>query len=292
MTETTRPRPPSSTRSAHRPAARAADRRGPPGRASSTAPSAPRPSNGSCTSSYDQFADRATVAELPAAARRTVRPAAAARPGQGRGQGHATASRSCCSCAPTTPAAPRWRSGSSPTSPATRAVAWSGGSEPGDRGQPGRDRGDGRTRHRHLRRVPQAVDRRDRPRRRRRGHHGLRRRLPDLPRHAATRTGTSTTRPASTSTTSARSATRSNAASAACSTELDVPPVPPDRRHGHLTVTARAPLAGGWSPSSSAPACWSPSWSAPASPPSGSRPTTSACSCWRTPPPPSSAWPC
>ena len=45
-------------------------------------------------------------------------------------------------------------------------------------------------------------------------------------------------------------------------------------------------LGAGWSPSSSAPACWSPSWSAPASPPNGSRPTTSACSCWRTRPPP------
>ena len=46
------------------------------------------------------------------------------------------------------------------------------------------------------------------------------------------------------------------------------------------------PWPGGWSPSSSAPACWSPSSSAPASPPSGSPPTTSGCSCWRTRPPP------
>ena len=40
------------------------------------------------------------------------------------------------------------------------------------RSQPGGGRGDGRTRHRHLRRVPQAVDRRDGPRRRRGDHQG------------------------------------------------------------------------------------------------------------------------
>ncbi len=55
------------------------------------------------------------------------------------------------------------------------AVAWSGGSEPGTEVNPRGRRGDGRSGHRHLARVPpQAVDRRDRPGRRRRDHHGLR----------------------------------------------------------------------------------------------------------------------
>ena len=55
------------------------------------------------------------------------------------------------------------------------------------RDQPRRCGGDGRGRHRHLRGVPKAVDRRDRPGRRRRDHHGLRRRLPDRARTPATR---------------------------------------------------------------------------------------------------------
>ena len=38
------------------------------------------------------------------------------------------------------------------------AVAWSGGSEPGNAGQPARRHRHGRARHRHLRGVPQAVD--------------------------------------------------------------------------------------------------------------------------------------
>ena len=40
-----------------------------------------------------------------------------------------------------------------------RAVAWSGGSEPGHQVNPSAIAGHGRTRHRHLRRVPQALDR-------------------------------------------------------------------------------------------------------------------------------------
>ena len=47
--------------------------------------------------------------------------------------------------------------------------------------QPGRRRGDGRARRRSRRGVPEAAHRRGRPRRRRRDHDGLRRRLPDLP---------------------------------------------------------------------------------------------------------------
>ena len=65
-----------------------------------------------------------------------------------------------------------------------QGVAWSGGSEPGNEINPSAVAGDGRGRHRHHPRVPQTLDRRDRPGRRRRRHHGLRRRLPDLPRQA------------------------------------------------------------------------------------------------------------
>ena len=65
-----------------------------------------------------------------------------------------------------------------------RVDVWSGGSEPGVGDQPAAVAGDGRGRHRHHRRVPQAVDRRGRPGRRRGHHHGLRRRLPALPRQA------------------------------------------------------------------------------------------------------------
>ena len=43
-----------------------------------------------------------------------------------------------------------------------RAVAWSGGSEPGDEVNPAAHRGDGRARHRHQQRIPETVDRRDR----------------------------------------------------------------------------------------------------------------------------------
>src|SRR6476659_1604691 len=52
-----------------------------------------------------------------------------------------------------------------------RLVRWLRTRRPG---QPLRHRSDEGTRHRHLNRVPQAVDRRDRPRRRRCHHHGLR----------------------------------------------------------------------------------------------------------------------
>ncbi len=62
------------------------------------------------------------------------------------------------------------------------ATAWSGGSEPATTVNPGRHRSDGRARHRHLDRVPEALDRRGRPGRRRRGHHGMRRCLSRLPR--------------------------------------------------------------------------------------------------------------
>ena len=55
-----------------------------------------------------------------------------------------------------------------------QGVAWSGGSEPGNEINPSASRGDGRGRHRHHPRVPQALDRRDRPGSRRRRHHGLR----------------------------------------------------------------------------------------------------------------------
>ena len=91
-----------------------------------------------------------------------------------------------------------------------RAVAWSGGSEPGKEVNPAAVAGHGRGRHRHRAGVPQALDRRDRPRRRRGHHHGLRRRLPALPRQALRGLGPRRPRRAKTSTRCARSATRSN----------------------------------------------------------------------------------
>ena len=57
---------------------------------------------------------------------------------------------------------------------AGRAIAWSGGSEPGIRDQPGRGEGHGRGRDRHLPGVPQALDRRVPGRGRRRGDDGMR----------------------------------------------------------------------------------------------------------------------
>jgi hypothetical protein len=62
---------------------------------------------------------------------------------------------------------------------AERFARWLG---TGQHHQSRRGRRDGRARHRHRWRVPQAVDRRDRPRRRRRDLHGLRRRVPGVPR--------------------------------------------------------------------------------------------------------------
>ena len=60
-----------------------------------------------------------------------------------------------------------------------RALGRIGASRPGE---PGRHAGHGRGRHRHRRRDPQGAHRRRRRGRRRGHHHGLRRRLPGLPR--------------------------------------------------------------------------------------------------------------
>ena len=87
-----------------------------------------------------------------------------------------------------------------------------GGQRPGDEINPAVVDGDGGARRRHERGVPEAADRRGRARRRRRHHDGLRRCLPDLPGQDATRTGSSTTRPARTSTPCGGSATRSTRA--------------------------------------------------------------------------------
>ncbi len=57
------------------------------------------------------------------------------------------------------------------------------------RGESGRDRSDGRGRHRYRQGVPQALDRRDRAGRRRGRHDGLRRRVPTVPRQALRRLG-------------------------------------------------------------------------------------------------------
>ena len=90
-------------------------------------------------------------------------------------------------------------------------------------GQPGRDRRHGRARHRHLRRVPQALDRRGRPRRRRRHHHGLRRRLPGLPRQALRGMGPRRPGRPRRRRRATRSATRSNGVRASYVDQLDHP---------------------------------------------------------------------
>ena len=102
-----------------------------------------------------------------------------------------------------------------------RAVAWSGGSEPGRRGQPGRRRGDGRGRHRHHRGVPQALDRRDRPGRRRRRSPWAAATPVRSSRASATRTGRSTTPQDRTSEPSDRSGTRSSVGSESSSTRSE-----------------------------------------------------------------------
>ena len=123
-----------------------------------------------------------------------------------------------CSSACTTPAARRWPPATSQHLAGDRIEVLSAGSQPADRVNPVAVAGDGRGGHRHRRRA----SRRCSPRRgaglRRRGHHGLRRRVPVLPRASATRTGSSTTRPARASRPSARSATRSAAGSSSWST--------------------------------------------------------------------------
>ncbi len=93
-----------------------------------------------------------------------------------------TVSPSCCSSAPTTPAARQMALGWFNHLAGDRAVAWSGGSEPGLEVNPAAVEAMAEVGIDITERVPQAVDRRDRPGRRRRDHHGLRRRLPLLPR--------------------------------------------------------------------------------------------------------------
>ena len=121
--------------------------------------------------------------QLPAAARRAVRPPAPDRAGQGRGQAQR---RQAGRAVPVHPQRRPLPDGARLLHPPRRRRRHRlvRRLRTRHRGQPGGDRRDGRTRHRHLQRVPEAVDRRDRPRRRRRDHHGLRRRLPDLPRQA------------------------------------------------------------------------------------------------------------
>lgn len=111
-------------------------------------------------SSYDQFADRATVAKfLPLLAERFARQRlqALARVEGKHVDGKPTVLFLCTHNTGRSQMALGFFTHHAGES----AVAWSGGSEPGNEVNPGRH-GDARTRHRHLRRVPQAVDRRDR----------------------------------------------------------------------------------------------------------------------------------
>ena len=109
--------------------------------------------------------------------------------------------------------APRWRGG--------RGVVW--WLRARHRGQPRSGRGDGRTRHRYLRGVPQTVDRRNRPR----GRRGRSPWVAETPARSFlasdTRSGFSTTPQERASTTCARSAMRSSDEFATCSNELNVP---------------------------------------------------------------------
>ena len=124
------------------------------------------------------------------------------------------------SCASTTPVAVRWRSaGSRPRRrPGGRVVR---GLRACRSGEPRRDRGDGRGRHRHRAGVPQAVDRREAsapPTSSSRWAAATAAPSTPVP---ATRTGRSTIRPASTSTSYAPSATRSAPACATCSNDSE-----------------------------------------------------------------------
>ena len=139
-------------------------------------------SSGSCTPRTTSSPSRATVPKfLPLIAERFARQRLRA---LAKVEGlHDDGKPTCCSSACTTPAARRWRWGSSSTLAGDRAVAWSGGSEPASRStRPPSPRWPSAASTSAG--VPQAVDRRDRPRGRRGDHHGLRRRLPDLPRQA------------------------------------------------------------------------------------------------------------
>ena len=108
-------------------------------------------------SSYDHFADRATVTKfLPLLAER-LWPATPQALAKIEGLHH-DGNPPCCSCTPTTQADPRSPSASSPLLAGDEAVGWSAGSEPGRQVNLLGGAGDGRTRHRHLRGVPQTVD--------------------------------------------------------------------------------------------------------------------------------------
>jgi hypothetical protein len=84
------------------------------------------------TSSYDQFADRATMLNfIPLLAERFAASAFGRSP---RSKARwVTASQWCCSCAPATQVAPRWRSGSSPTTPAAPRSPGRAAPNPGSR---------------------------------------------------------------------------------------------------------------------------------------------------------------
>ena len=168
------------------------------------------------TSSYDQFADRATAVNfLPVMAERFARQRlkALARVEGKADDGLPTVLFLCVHNAGRSQMALGWFEHLA----GDRAVAWSGGSEPGNEVNPVGDRRDGGDRHRHQRRVPQAVDRRDRPGGRRRRHDGLRRRLPVVPGQALRGLGARGSGRAGRRMRCDRSATRSVAASASCS---------------------------------------------------------------------------
>ena len=140
-------------------------------------------------SSYDQFAGRATVPNfLPLLAERLARQRLTA---LARVEGKITDTK------PTVLFLCTHNAGRSQMAlgyfnhlAGDQGVAWSGGSEPGNEINPSAVAGDGRGRHRHHRRIPQTLDRRDRAGCRCRHHDGLRGRLPVLPRKTLRELGT------------------------------------------------------------------------------------------------------
>ena len=116
-----------------------------------------KPSRGSCTPPDEQFAGRATVPRfLPLLAERFARQRlrALAKVEGKSNDGKPTVLFLCTHNAGRSQMA----MGFFTHLAGDAAVAWSGGSEPGELGKPGGYRSHGGARHQYFRRVPQAVD--------------------------------------------------------------------------------------------------------------------------------------
>ena len=132
----------------------------------------------------------------------------------------------CCSSASTTPAAPRWPPRCSTTTPPDASSSARPDPQPADQLNPAVVEAMAEIGLDISKEFPKPLTDGCRQGLRRRHHHGLRRRMPLLPRASATSTGSSTTRPDKASTPSARSATRSTPASARSSPNSSRPAKP------------------------------------------------------------------